>query len=162
MKPKILFFVLVAAMTFSCSSDKESDTENNEPNTIIGTWDATQLKTEDPDAIIQSGILDYLTEKECYVLTLRFNQDLSVVAESAVQDLQVETTENGFVIPCPEEKSTETSTYTYDDKILSIQELNGQPVNAPVTIDGNRMELDAKDLEIPDFDYTGKLIFRKR
>ncbi len=162
MKLKILFFVVVSALTFSCSSDKENDSEKNGPNAIIGTWDATQLKTEDPDAIIQKGILDYLTEKECYVLTLSFNQGLNAIVESAVQNVKVETTENGYDIPCPEERSTETGTYTYDGNILSIQGLNGQPIEAAITIEGKVMALDAQDLEIPDFDYTGELIFRKR
>ncbi len=162
MKLKILLIALVVVTAYSCSSDKENDTENNDPNAIIGTWDAAQLETEDSSANFQKQILAHLTERDCYVLTFTFTEDSNVVAENAVNDLEINATENGLDIPCPQERSSETSTYTYDGQVLTIQDFNGQALNAVVTIEGDRMALDAEDLDIPNFDYAGKLIFRKR
>jgi len=162
MKLKIVLIALVVVAAYSCSSDKDNDTENNQANAIIGTWDAIQLETEDSSANFQKQILAHLTERDCYILSFTFNEDLSVIAENAVEDLEINATETGLDIPCPEERSSETSTYTYDGQVLTIQDFNGQVLNTVVTIEGNTLALDAEDLDIPNFDYTGKLILRKR
>ena len=153
---------LVIAAVFSCSSDKEDGPAYSDMSAIIGTWDATQLETQDPSALLQKQILAHLSESDCYILTFTFNEDLSLLAENGVNYLEVNATENGLDIPCPEKREAETSTYTYDGERLSIDDIDGQPLNAEVAIEGDRMAIDASDLDIPNFDYTGKLIFRKR
>lgn len=159
---RLIVLTLVACAGQACSSDKESDSEESESKEIVGTWDATELRTEDSAALFGKGILDHLTEKDCYVLTFSFKEDLSMVAESAVNELDINATASGLDIPCPEEKSSDSSTYTYDGNVLTIQDFNGKPLNAKVNIDGSLMEVDAEDVDIPNFDYNGQLIFRKR
>ncbi|MDT7829509.1 hypothetical protein RQM65_12605 [Pricia sp. S334] len=162
MKFKLSAMALLIAAVFSCSSDKEDGPDYTDTTAITGTWDATQLETEDPGAVLQKQILAHLSERDCYILTFTFNEDLSLLAENGVNYLEVNATEDGLDIPCPEERNSDTGTYTYDGEILKIEDLDGPPLNAEVTIEGSRMTIDAKNLDIPNFDYTGKLIFRKR
>ena len=86
MKSKILFMFL-AVLAGSCSNDKSNDNAAD-ANSIVGTWDATELKIDDStasdDAKNGRDALAFLTARDCYVITFTFNEDLSVVAENSV------------------------------------------------------------------------------
>lgn len=158
-------FFLMASLLLSCSTDDKNN-ENEMGSAIEGSWDATTLKidssTASADALLAKQMLDYLSENGCVVLSLTFNSDLTVVADNATDYVEVSTSGGGFAIPCPDQKDEETSTYTYEEGVLTIANLNGEPVSIEVVIQDNLMEVDAQALNIPDFDESGILVFTKR
>ncbi len=160
-----LLFVFMTAIIWSCSNDKSND-NGTDANSIVGTWDATELKIDDAtasdDAKNGRDALSYLTARDCYVITFIFKEDLSVVAENSVNYIEVNVNAGGIDIPCPTQKDTDSSTYTFDGKVLSIVDNQGMTVSADVTFDGNTMAIDATGLNIPNFNVSGQLVFQKR
>ncbi len=167
MKFKILLLFIAAAFIISCSSD---DNNNNETdtNTIVGTWVATELQidnaTASDDAKNGRDALNLLTAKQCYVITFTFNEDLTVVAENSVNyiEINVNSDGTGLDIPCPTEKDTDNSTYTYDGVSLTILDNTGSAISANATVSGNTLTIDAAGLDIPNFNASGELIFQKQ
>lgn len=166
MKRSLLFLCLGVSALFSCSSDKDENNDDNSSNNIVGTWDATELRinndTASDDAKFGKQILDFLTDKDCYVITLQFNEDLTAVATNAANNVEVNATPTGLDVPCPTESDSESSTYTYDGSVVTFLDGNGQQVEVRVTVQGDVMTVNAADLEIPNFDDSGELIFQKR
>ncbi|NNK75433.1 MAG: hypothetical protein HKP42_05145 [Maribacter sp.] len=161
-----LFYVLAAFLIFSCSSDKIEEVVD--ASSIIGTWDATELMinndTASDDAKNARDILNFLTAKDCYILSFTFNSDLTVTASNSSNyvEISVNSAGTGLEIPCPTESDTEASTYTFDGMVLNILDGNGETVSVDVTINGDVMAVDAADLDIPNFNDSGELIFIKR
>lgn len=166
MRRNLWVFFVAAAMTLSCSSDK--DNNNEDDNNIVGTWDAYELQIDDATASDDEkngrDILNFLTAQDCFILTLIFNEDLTVVTENSVNYLEINVNPGGtgIDIPCPTESDMDNSTYTYDGQVLTFVDSNQQTVTVDVTISGNTMTVDAADLDIPNFNAGGQLIFRKR
>ena len=165
MKHLLWMPLLTVSVLLSCSTDDKNN-ENDMENAIEGSWDATELKidssTASADALLAKQMLDYLSDNGCVVLSLTFNSDLTVVADNATDYVEVNTSAGGFVIPCPDQKDAETSTYTYEEGVLTIANLNGEPVSIEVVIQDDIMEVDAQALNIPEFDEKGTLVFTKR
>jgi len=159
-------YILAAFFIFSCSSDKVEDVAD--ASSIIGTWEATDLMinndTASDDAKNARDILNFLTAKDCYILSFTFNSDLTVTAQNASNyvEISVNSAGTGLEIPCPTESDTEASTYTFDGMVLTILDSNGETITVDVTIDGDTMAVDAADLDIPNFNDSGELIFIKR
>jgi len=165
MKRNLLLLFLTTTLIFSCSSDKD---ENSDKNDIEGTWDATELKIDDSTASDDEkngrDILNFLTAKDCYILTFTFNKDLSLITENSVNylEINVNTGGTGLDIPCPTQKDTDTSTYTFDGNVLTFIDINAETVTVDVSISGDTMTVDAADLDISNFNDGGQLIFKKR
>lgn len=166
MKRNVLTLFIAAVVTFSCSSDKEAS-ESDESN-IEGTWDAHELmidnETASDDEKNGRDILNFLTAKDCFILSLTFNQDLSVITENSVNYLEINVNGSGtgLDVPCPTESDMDNSTYTYDGEVVTFVDANAQTVTVDVSISGNTMTVDAADLDIPNFNSGGQLIFVKR
>ncbi|WP_036151843.1 hypothetical protein [Maribacter forsetii] len=164
----ILLIAGVVLTLVSCSSDKDETQNEAELNSaaIIGTWDATELEidneTASDDVKFRKQILDFLTEENCFIITLQFNEDLTASASNSVNYIEVNATATGLDIPCPTESDTNASTYTFDGETVTTIDENGEEVAIGVTIEGNVMTLDASDLDIPNFSEDGQLIFVKR
>ncbi|MEH6512427.1 hypothetical protein [Maribacter arcticus] len=164
----ILFFLGVALVLISCSSDKnDSEAETQVTSTsILGTWDATELVIDNATASdntkFAKGILDLLTDKDCYVVTLTFNEDLTASASNSANYVEVNATGTGLDIPCPTEADLESSTYTFDGTTVTTTKSNGEVLNINVSINGDVMTVDAADLEIPNFSDDGQMLFVKR
>lgn len=161
-----LFYVAMAMMALiSCSSDGE---DNGSPatNSIVGTWDVTELRidnaTASDDAKFGKQILDFLTARNCTIISLEFNEDGSAVAENRGNYVEVNATSTGLDIPCPDQFDTETTTYTYNGTTVTFVDADGVTVEAGVSINGSEMSVNAADLEIPNFNESGQLIFIKR
>ncbi|UWX55471.1 hypothetical protein NYZ99_02760 [Maribacter litopenaei] len=105
--------------------------------------------------------LAYLTDQNCIIITLQFNADLTATATNSTEYLEIDTT-SGFNIPCPTTFETESSTYTYENNIVSFVNVNDEVVEVDVTIDGDIMLVDAADLQIPEFNESGQLVFQRR
>lgn len=166
MLKNIFSSLIVVSLLFSCSSDKDENNMDNLPSAIIGTWDATELvidnNTASNDAKFGKQILDFLTNKDCYIITLQFNEDLTAEASNAANYVEVNATATGLDVPCPTESDSESSTYAFEGNVVSIVDVNGETINVDVSIQGDMMTVDAADLEIPNFDDSGELIFKKR
>ena len=163
------FFLLVSCFLFlstSCSTDKDND--GNSSDSIVGTWDATALQidnaTASDDAKNARDILSFLTARDCYIMTLSFREDLSVDTENSVNYLEINVNSDGtgLDVPCPTQSDMESSTYTYENGILTYIDSDMQSVTVAVEIDGNMMLVDAQDLDIPNFNDSGQLVFVKR
>ena len=168
MKKSLLFICLGVSALFSCSSDKDKNNDDNSSNNIVGTWDATELRINDDTASdaakFGSEILKVLTREDCAVITLQFNEDLTAIATNSANYVEVNVNANatGIDVPCPTESDSESSTYTYDGSVVTFLDGNGQEVEVRVTVQGDVMTVNAADLEIPNFDDSGELIFQKR
>lgn len=164
-KGYFLIGLMATFLSFSCSSDKEVDTNN--ANLILGDWVATELVIDDntasDDAKNGRDILDFLTARDCYILSFSFNSDMSVTAENSSNyvEISVNSSGTGLDIPCPTQSDLEASTYTYDGSILTVIDNEGEEVMVNVQIDGDIMTVDAADLDIPNFNDSGDLIFKK-
>lgn len=164
----ILLSLAMAFALVSCSSDKEDSTSEDEINStaILGTWVATELiidnETASDDVKFGKQILDFLSNKDCYIITLQFNEDLSATASNSANYVEVNATADGLDIPCPTETDTNESTYVFDGKTVTTIDENGEELVIGVTIEGNDMTVDAADLDIPNFSEDGQLIFVKR
>ncbi len=166
MKCKILLLFLVSMLIFSCSKDDENNNAETAQNFILGEWQATELQinnaTASDDAKFGKQILDFLTERECFILTFNFNADLTVTAENSADYLTINATASGLDVPCPAQSDTSASTYTYDGSVLTTIDENGLTLMIDVTIDGDTMTVDATDLDIDNFNDQGQLIFKKK
>ncbi|MFS4455914.1 hypothetical protein [Maribacter sp. 2304DJ31-5] len=166
MKKYFLSLIMVSLLLFSCSSDKDENNMDDPSTSIVGIWDATELVINDAtasdEAIFGREILDFLTDRNCTIITLRFNEDLTAEASNSANYVEVNATSSGLDIPCPSQSDVESSTYTYDGSVVSFVDLDGATVNVDVTIEDDVMTVDAADLEIPNFNESGNLIFRKR
>lgn len=166
MKKTVLTISIMALLLFSCSSDKGNGPEVNGSANIVGTWDATELQVDESsasdNAIFAREALAYLTDQNCYIITLEFNSDLTATATNSANALEINQTSTGFDIPCPTTFETEASTYTYENNVVSFVNVNGEFVEVDVTIEGDIMRVDAADLQIPEFDEEGQLVFQRR
>ncbi len=161
-----LLLIVAAFMVYSCSSDKV--VEVVDASSIIGTWEATELminnETASDDAKNARDILNFLTAKDCFILSFTFNSDLTVTASNSSNyvEISVNSAGTGLEIPCPTQSDNEASTYTFDGMVLTILDGNGETITVDVTIDGDMMTVDAADLDIPNFNDSGELVFVKR
>jgi len=162
----LLLVSCVLFLSTSCSTDKDNDGTSSD--SIVGTWDATALQidnaTASDDAKNARDILSFLTARDCYIMTLSFKQDLSVDTENSVNYLEINVNPGGtgLDVPCPTESDMDSSTYTYENGVLTYIDSDMQSVNVDVEIDGDTMLVDAQDLDIPNFNDSGQLVFVKR
>lgn len=165
MKRNVFLLFISAILLFSCSKDENKNEEANSEDAIVGSWRATEFKATDSNSSnvnLGAEILANLTAEDCYILTFTFNEDLSLVAESSVNHLELNFSPTGLEVPpCPTQSDTETSSYTYDGTTLTTVDADGAVVAVKVTITGDTMSADASDLDIPNFDGDGELIFEK-
>lgn len=166
MKKILLIFLSISLFTISCSKDDNGG--GTDESSIEGTWDATELRIDESNASDEEefgrDILDFLTAKDCYIVTFTFNSDATLLVEDSVNYLEINQNSDGsgIDIPCPTESDTNSTSYTYQGQVLTFIDSNGQTVNANVEINGNIMVIDASSLNIPNFNTGGELIFRKR
>ena len=164
MKRNVIALLIFSAVVFSCSKDKNNNNDNE--STIVGTWQATELKidnnTASDDAKNSRDILDYLTANDCYVITFTFNADLSVISDNAVNYLEINAGPTGIEIPCPTESDTDAGTYTVEGSTLTYIDSNDDTFTISISINGDTMTLDASSLDIPNFEVEGELVFKRK
>ncbi|MDC6387367.1 lipocalin family protein [Maribacter sp. PR1] len=166
MKKSVFSFLIMFSLLISCSSDKGDEPNIDSSVNIVGTWDATELQidesTANDDALFAREILAHLTDKDCYIITLQFNADMTASAINSANFIEINATQTGLDIPCPTQSDTETSTYSYEGNVVSFVDANGDTVAVDVTINGDVMTVNAADLQIPEFNESGQLIFQRR
>ena len=166
MKCKLVCFLSIAIMILSCSSDK--DDSNNTNDSIVGVWDATELNVDassaSDEAIIGSQILKLLSNDDCYIITLTFNEDLTAEAKNGVAEAISSASfgAGGLVVPCPTDFEVVSNTYTYSSGTISFLNEDGETVNVSVSINGDTMTVDAQSLQLPEVNEPGELVFVRR
>lgn len=174
MKRKFLILFVSSALLFSCSKDKIAadlvdelggELEGDKSGELVGIWRATELKIDNSTATDQAKfgkqILDFLTAKQCYVVTFDFKADLSVVSKNSVNYLEVNVGGSGLDIPCPSQEDTDTGTFSFDGEILTYVDSNDETVLLDVTVADGVLSIDAAQLDIPNFNASGELVFNK-
>lgn len=166
MKNVVFILMGMFALLISCSSDKDSGAEVNGSSKIIGTWDVNEFRIDEAtgtdEAFFAREALKILVDKNCYIITLEFNEDMTATATNSANYLVINT-DNGFPdIQCPNQWDTETKAYTYDANVVSFVDDTGEVVEVNVSIEGDVMIVDAAELQIPDFNESGQLVFQRR
>ncbi|WP_246019937.1 lipocalin family protein [Muriicola soli] len=165
MRNTLVLFLLGGLIISSCSTDKVDGTS---PDAILGTWDLTALDIDQQTASDEEEfgqvILSELSAENCYLVSLTFNQDSSLITEDASNYLEIGVNAGGtgLEVPCPSQRDTETTTYTYADGVLTFVDENQATVSLNVTIDGRTMIISAQELDVENFNAGGELIFSKR
>lgn len=159
MKFKFILLFLSSSLFFSCSTD--SDDGEAKEDSIVGVWQAYELKvnndTASEDEKYARDLLAYLAAKDCYVLTFYFKEDLTVIIENSFEYLE----RDGFDIPCPTERDTESTVYSYEEGVLSYVDDEGQTVTMEVAIEGDVLAVDAADLEVLEVEAGAQLVFKR-
>jgi hypothetical protein len=160
-----LLFAVGMLLIFSCATDKMDD---NASNSIVGSWNLTALNIDEGTASDEEefgqDILNVLSAENCYLVTLTFNEDLTMVVEDASNYLEIGVNAGGtgLEVPCPTQKDTETTTYTYAEGILTFTDDAQQTVTLEVSVAGSTMTIAAQELGVENFNAGGELIFTKR
>ena len=185
----VLLICVTAALVFSCSPEKivedvvkeqeekleelikevvkEDETEEGTDQSAMlhGKWEASELKIDSNTASDQmkfgKQILDHLTNKECFIISFIFNTDFTVMVENSVNHLEINVGGTGLDVPCTEKKDTESSMYTYDGETLTLVDGDGKELILAVTVEENTMTVDAKDLDLPNFNEDGQFQYTK-
>jgi len=165
MRNTVVIFLLGILLISSCSTDKTSE---NPDNSILGTWDLTALTIDEATASDEEefgqDILNMLTASNCYLVSLSFNEDLTLVTEDASNYLEIAVNQEGtgLDVPCPSQRDMETTTYTYADGVLTFIDDNQETISVDLTISGGTMTVAAQELGVENFNAGGELIFTKR
>jgi hypothetical protein len=164
MKRSISVLPIILSLLVSCSTDK--DKSEDPISAIEGSWAATELQVDEETASENSKfgaqILDYLTENNCVVLTFTFKSDLTVEANNSANYIEVNGSSSGLEIQCPTQSDFNLSTYTFDGAILTTVDEDGQTVALRATVNDNILSINAADLDIPNFNDEGELLFVKQ
>ena len=165
MKRNLLTLFVVTALLISCSSDKD---DSNQDNGIVGSWDLTALEIDDSTASDDEknarDILSFLSVIDCYIMTITFNADLSVITENSGNYLEINVNPEGtgIDVPCPTEKDTSVDSYRYEEGVLTYIDENEAETTVNADISGNTMRVNATELDFANFNDGGVLIFTKR
>ena len=166
MKRRLYLFLMATVVMFSCSEDKIAT--ETATNSILGTWNLTGLEIDEATATddMEMGVqlLNFLTALDCYIVTLTFNEDLSLLSENSANYIQINVAPGGtgLDVPCPVEKDTDTTVYTYENGVLTFIDNNQETVAVAVVITGNTLVMSAQEFGVDNFDTGGDLIFTRR
>lgn len=165
MRNTLVLFLIGTLLISSCSTDKSSD---NPDNSILGSWDLTALTLDEGTAtdeeVFGQDILNMLSASNCYLVSLSFNEDLTLVTEDASNYLEIGVNPGGtgLDVPCPSQRDMENTTYTYADGVLTFIDENQETVSVNISISGSTMTMAAQELGVENFNAGGELIFTKR
>jgi hypothetical protein len=163
MKPTIYLLVCLIFLTFSCSSDKG---EAQDPaSAILGTWEFSSLEVDEEntntDLLLAKTYFIILLGQDCELVTFTFNEDATLVVESALNSLSTEVSFDGSSIPCPTDKEIEMASWSLEGDQLTIVDADGSEKTITIQLDGNKFTMSAESLS--DGDYSGAdAIFTKR
>ena len=166
MKRNLYLLLMATVVLFSCSEDKE--TADAAATSILGTWDLTALEIDEATATddmeMGEDLLNFLTALDCYIVTLTFNEDLSLLTENSANYIQINVNPGGtgLDVPCPTEKDMDTTVYTYENGVLTFIDDNQETVTVAVVITGDTMVMSAEAFGVDNFDTGGDLVFMRR
>ena len=155
---KIFVLLMVAALTFSCSSDSDDsgNEEANSANPLVGTWVLTDLRVDsslnNDDLDFAQQIVAFLQGIGCDLITFTFNEDGTVTAVDRSNFLSINVGMNGLDIPCPTESDTESSIWSLEGNQLTFINENMEEETITITFEGNNTLIIAgADIEPENF-----------
>ncbi|MGB5436335.1 MAG: lipocalin family protein, partial [Maribacter sp.] len=144
MKRYILLCTVMAALVFSCSSDKEDDLAIE--NSIVGTWKFTELNIDNassPNEIrLANDVIEVLTASGCDILVFEFKSDNTVTAvakDFTETGRDVNSDGTGLLIECPSNVETSSSTWSLEGDQLSFIDENGLEETVTIKLDGDTL-----------------------
>ncbi len=165
MKKILLTFGITTMLFLSCSKDAVVDALTGD-NAIEGTWVLTDFNADAEAAgtnlNLGEDILDALTAEGCVLVSFKFDEDGNLETQSGVNYLEINAGLTGLEVSCPTEKDIEFTLYTYANGLLTFLDESGEEVTVEATIDGDIMTVNAQDLDLPNFNSEGELIFTKQ
>ena len=151
----------MSTLLVSCSKDAIADDKG-----IIGVWELAEFQVDAEAAgtylNLAEDALNKLRKEDCTIVTFEFKNDATLITENAINYLNISAGPTGLVVPCPIEKDTQTTTYTYENGVIKFKDKDGDDVSAKATVDGNKMTVDAEGLDLPNFNTKGELVFKKK
>ena len=127
MKKYILLCTVMAALVFSCSSDKEDDLANE--NSIVGTWKFTELNVDNASASndikLANEVIGVLTASGCEILVFEFKSDNTVMAKAkdfTETGKDVNSDGTGLLIECPSNVETSSSIWGLEGDQLTFSQ----------------------------------------
>lgn len=136
MKKNLFTLLVVAVLTFSCSSDDGDDSGNN---SIVGTWDAIELDVGESfdwngDGTSSSNLMD---EIECFAATATFTAEGDF--SSATTEINFNADETGFTYSCGGPVTT-SGTYSVDgDTLIATDDEDGETGESTFDISGQTL-----------------------
>ncbi|TAI47072.1 lipocalin family protein [Flagellimonas allohymeniacidonis] len=157
---KISLLLCTLILVFSCSSDNEDDSGNNEngTNDLVGTWVLTDLRvdstTDNDDLDFAKEIIGFLQGIDCDLIIFTFNADGTAVSDSKADFLSINVGVGGLDIPCPTESTTESTTWSLEGNQLTF--INEDMEEETITIafeDGNILIIPGESID--ENNYAG-------
>lgn len=165
MKLKLLYVVIaIATLSYSCSTDGD-DNEINEDSisNLVGVWNLTTVNFTGQDASelnLAAEIVDNLADEGCYLVSLDFNEDSSVIGTYKTDFIEINAGPTGLDVPCPTESLTETSVWSLDGNQLTFINEDLEEETIEISLDGNTLILAGEAIDADN--YSGaEAVFMK-
>lgn len=165
MKRIILTAILCASLSFSCSEDKDENTEI-EASTLVGVWSFTKIEAPDlsGELKLSNDILTVLVATGCDILNYDFKADLTVTA--SLRDFtetgrDINSGGSGLLIECPSNVLTTSSTWELNGNQLTFMEANGLMETITIEIDGDTLTVPGEVINADNLTGT-KAIFKRQ
>ncbi|NJB70985.1 hypothetical protein GGR42_001447 [Saonia flava] len=166
MKRNLMLFFVASTILLSCSKDKDA-TNDEQQNSIVGTWDIAELRVDegstDDDLLFAAGIVDVLVAQNCGVVSLVFEQNGTLSTRNGVNNVEVDLNSqgNGLSIPCPDTFETETTTWSLEGNQLTVIDGNGVEQMSTIQLNGGTLIVAGE--EVSEDNFTGAdIVFTKR
>lgn len=166
MKKFILLCTVMAAMVFSCSSDKEDDLANE--NSIVGTWKFTELNIDNassPNEIrLANDVIEVLTASGCEILVFEFKSDNTVTAvakDFTETGKDINSDGTGLLIECPSNVETSSSTWGLEGDQLTFVDENGLEETVTIKLDGDTLIIPAEIVNEDNLNGAEAIFIRK-
>tara|TARA_R110000868_G_C10573238_1_gene737943 strand:- start:50 stop:547 length:498 start_codon:yes stop_codon:yes gene_type:complete len=165
MKKIILVVILAATSVFSCSSDKEDDS-NFDSNSLIGVWKFSNIDADGATGNIKlsNDILNVLVNSGCDILTYNFKTDQTVNAsfrDFTETGNSVNASGTGLLIECPTNVVTSTSVWELEGDQLSFINANGAIETITIKIDGDTLTVPGEVINQDNLANTKAIFVRE-
>ncbi|WP_343487456.1 lipocalin family protein [Allomuricauda sp. d1] len=165
MKNNWILAAVFSAILFSCSSDSDdNDGEMLDSNTLVGTWEMTEVRFADSNNTSLNLVLEIannLIEEDCDILTLTFNSDGTAVSESKLNNFDVGAVGTGLSVPCPESTDSETTTWDLEGNQLTFIDSDMMEETITVDLNGDTLIVDGVDFDENNLEGT-EIIFTRQ
>ncbi|MEM9077800.1 MAG: hypothetical protein AAGC43_12205 [Bacteroidota bacterium] len=138
---KILLFIAIVALSFSCSNDADDNDATSSENQLVGTWALTDLRVDstldNDDLDFAQQIVAFLQGIDCDLITFTFNNDGTVTSVDRANFISVNVGMNGLDIPCPTESNVENSVWSLEGNQLTFINENLEEETITIAFEGN-------------------------
>ncbi|MCL6267265.1 lipocalin family protein [Flagellimonas myxillae] len=124
---------------------------------LIGEWLLSDLRFDetlnDDQLNFAKQILEYLTENECNLITMTFDDDGTSVSNSKMNHLSINVGVGGLEIPCPAESDEESTTWSLEDDQLTLTDEEMEERTITIVMEGdNTLIIDGAEVDENNYD----------